>query len=173
MEIELERTFLLKYKPEDLDESKSVEIFDIYFPKEKFHPVLRIRSRDNKDFEITKKLPKNGDDSSEQEEYTIKLSKEEFDSLSTVDGKRVRKIRYYYDLKNGHNAEIDVFLDELKGLCMVDFEFKTIEEKENFVPLDFCLAEVTQDKWLAGGMLAGGNYEDAKQFLDKYGYKFL
>lgn len=173
MEIELERTFLLKYKPENLDKCKSVEILDVYFPKEEFHPVLRIRSRDNKDFEITKKTPQNGNDSSEQEEHTIKLSKDEFIALSKLNGKRVRKIRYYFILENGCNAEIDIFLDDLKGLCMADFEFKTKKEKDNFIAPAFCLAEVTQDKWSAGGMLAGGNYAEAQKFLDKYGYTKL
>ncbi len=42
MEIELERTFLLKYKPKDLEKYKSVEILDIYFPYSSEHPVLRL-----------------------------------------------------------------------------------------------------------------------------------
>ena len=170
MEIELERTFLLKYKPQDLEKFPSCEIFDVYVPKEEFHPVLRIRSRDRKKFEITKKFPIDGNNSSEQEEYTIILSEAEFNAFSKLESKKVRKIRYYYSLLDGQKAEVDIFLDELEGLCMVDFEFKTKEEKEKFVAPDFCLAEVTQDKWLAGGMLAGGNYLEAQKFLDKYKY---
>lgn len=173
MEIELERTYLLKYKPEDLDKCKSVEIFDIYIPKEEHHPVLRIRSRNGEKFEMTKKFPIKGNNSSEQEEHTIVLSEKEFNALTKLDGKKVRKIRYYYPFGGDQNAEVDIFLDELKGLCLVDFEFKTKEEKENFVAPEFCLAEVTQDKWLAGGILAGGNYKDTEKFLEKYNYKMI
>jgi CYTH domain-containing protein len=173
MEIELERTFLLKYKPEGLDKCKSVEIYDTYFPKEEFHPFLRLRNKDNKKFEMTKKFPINGKDSSEQVEHTIILSDGEYKELAKLDGKEVRKIRYYYELPNGQIAEVDIFKDKLEGLGSVDFEFKTKEEKEKFIAPDFCLAEVSQDKWLAGGMLAGGNYLEAQKFLEKYNYKKL
>lgn len=54
MEIELERTFLLKKFPADLKTLKSMEIFDIYIPQSAPHPILRIRKK-----EINTKLPKN------------------------------------------------------------------------------------------------------------------
>lgn len=171
MEIELERTFLLKYKPDGLDNSKFVELTDIYFPKEEHHPVLRLRNRGGEKFELTKKFPINGDNSSEQEEHTIILSEAEFKVLSKLDGKRVCKTRYYYNLSNGNDAEIDIFHDELDGLKLVDFEFSSKEEKEKFVAPDFCLVEVTYDKWLAGGILAGGKYSDFEKFLEKYNYQ--
>ena len=50
MEIELERTFLLKHKPENLENSLFCEITDIYFPLEERHPALRLRNRDGKNF---------------------------------------------------------------------------------------------------------------------------
>jgi len=36
---------------------------------------------------------------------------------------------------------------------------------------DFCLADVTQEEFLAGGFLAGKKYLDIQSFLDKHGYK--
>ena len=45
MEIELERTFLLKNIPAGLEKCKSIEIIDIYIPKSARHPVLRIRKK--------------------------------------------------------------------------------------------------------------------------------
>lgn len=173
MEIELERTFLLKYKPENLKESPSCEILDIYFSKEDRHPALRLRSRDGKKFEITKKIDVNKDDATEKEEHTIILSDKEFFALEKAEGKKLRKIRYYYEVSPGRKAEIDIFLDDLIGLGLVDFEFKTREEKEKFSAPDFCLAEVSQDEWLAGGMLAGKKYFDIEKYLDKYNYKNL
>ena len=50
-------------------------------------------------------------------------------------------------------------------------KFKTKEEKDNFVAPDFCLAEVSQDKWLAGGMLAGGSISDLEECFKRYNYK--
>ncbi len=38
---------------------------------------------------------------------------------------------------------------------------------------DFCLVEVTQEDFVAGGMLCGKSYEDIKADLDRYGYTKL
>ncbi|MBA4319542.1 MAG: hypothetical protein C0412_14165 [Flavobacterium sp.] len=171
MEIELERTYLLKYFPEGIKEKKSIEIFDIYIPKSVDHAILRIRQK-GESFEMTKKEPLQGNDSSEQQEHTIKLSKEEFSELAVVDGKKLHKMRYLCPCGK-KTAEIDVYLDDFEGLCLVDFEFESIEEKNKFNPPDFCLAEITQEKFCAAGWLAGKKYSDIEQFLDKYGYKKL
>ena len=170
MAVELERTFLLKELPTDLKNCKSEEFLDIYIPKSVPHPILRIRKRGSI-FEITKKSPKSAD-ASEQEEKTIPLSEKEFAVLSTISGKRLRKIRYYYPINN-KIAEIDLFLDDLKGLGLVDFEFSSFKEKENFQIPDFCLVDVTQEEFIAGGSLAEKEYSDIKPFLDKYNYQKL
>ena len=169
MEIELEKTFLLKEIPDSLKNCKSVEIFDIYIPQSLPHPILRIRKKGDI-YEMTKKEPVSRTDSSEQKEQTISLSKEEFFELALLEGKRLRKIRYFYPLKNGI-AEIDIFLDDLMGLALGEFEFNTPEEKEKFAMPNFCLVDVTQEKFIAGGWLAGKKYSDIELFLTKYNYK--
>lgn len=171
MKIELERTFLLKNVPENLKDCKSVEIFDIYIPQSTPHPILRIRKKGDV-LEITKKSPVDLNDCSEQSEETIPLTKEEFSDFLKLDGKRIRKIRYYYPINN-KTAEIDVFLDDLEGLALVDVEFSSNEEKSSFIVPDFCLVDVTQEEFLAGGILAGKKYLDIQPILDKYGYKKL
>ncbi len=123
MELELERTFLLKEIPKNLKNCKSVEILDIYIPQTVEHPILRVRKKGDA-FEMTKKSPIIGSDSSEQGEQTIFLSTGEFSELLKLEGKKLRKIRYYYPVNN-KIAEIDIFLDDLEGLALVDFEFKT------------------------------------------------
>lgn len=169
MEIELERTFLLKYIPEGLGKCECREILDIYIPENSAHPTLRIRKR-GEVFEITKKSPISNNDSSEQSEHTISLTKDEFDELAQIKGKRLHKNRFFYAHEDGV-AEIDIYLDNLEGLAVADFEFSSREEMENFQMPDFCLAEVTQDKAIAGGMLAGKSYADFEKNLDKYNYK--
>lgn len=169
MEIELERTFLVKSLPKDFEKSNYAEIIDIYIPENEEHPVLRIRKR--KDiFEITKKTILRGKDSSVQTEQTISLSENEFLKLSKIKGKRLRKIRYYFNFKN-RVAEIDVYKDDLEGLVMVDFEFNLEKEKEEFQMPEFCLAEVTQEKHTAAGMMAGKKYSEISNLLSKYSYK--
>ena len=169
--IELEKTYLARKLPEGLKSCKFKEIIDIYIPKASKHPKLRIRKNGNK-FEATKKEPVSNQDASRLEEQTIILTEAEFDSFKELDGKKVRKLRYYYDY-NRKIAEIDVFQDSLRDLVLVDFEFATIEEKDNFEIPDFCLADVTQEVFTAGGMICGKNYENIKDSLERFNYKKL
>ena len=166
--IELERTFLAKSLP-DLRSSESTEIIDIYIPKETEHPTLRIRKLGDI-YEMTKKTPVKDDDSSKQLEQTIVLSEDEFNSLRTLDGKVTHKIRYFYRLNN-KVMEIDVFQGNLKGLVLVDVEFDKEETMNEFEMPDFCLCEVTQETFLAGGMLCGKTYDDIENDLERFNYK--
>lgn len=159
----------MKNIPVDLKTLKSMEVFDIYIPKSTLHSHLRIRKKGDK-FEITKKYPVKDGDSSRLSEETIPLTKEEFEEFSQLEGRRVRKIRHYFKV-GADMAEIDVFQDDLKGLILIDFEFKTVEAKNDFVMPDFCLADVTQEKFTAGGILAGKKYSDIEKELRKYNYK--
>lgn len=169
--IELEKTYLAKKIPEGLENCKFKEIIDIYIPKSAEHPKLRIRKNGDK-FEITKKKPVDDRDASHQEEQTIILNKDEFEALNQIEDKRTRKIRYYYDFA-GRTVEIDVFKDSLKGLIVVDFEFETVEEKNSFEMPDFCLAEITQEDFIAGGMICRKSYKDIEEDLERFGYKKL
>jgi len=169
--IELEKTFLVKEIPKGLKDCKSKEIIDIYFPKSSVHPTLRVRKNGDR-FEMTKKEPVNEGDSSHQEEQTIILREDEFNELLKLDGKKAHKIRYYYDY-NGRTAEIDVFQGALKGLVIVDFEFKTMEEKDSFEIPGFCSADITQEVFIAGGMICGKSYEDIEEELKRFNYTKL
>lgn len=168
--IELERTFLAKTLPPSLKNCKHKEIFDKYFPKESHHPVLRLR-KNGTSFELTKKEPINNDPS-HQEEQTIVLSEKEFLALRLVPGREVRKMRYYYPYNN-LILEFDIFQDALQGLVLVDVEFTTKREKDSFVMPDFCLAEVTKEVFIAGGMLCGKSFSDIEQQLATFKYKKL
>ncbi|MBP9792261.1 MAG: hypothetical protein KBC27_03520 [Rickettsiales bacterium] len=167
--LELEKTFLAKFIP-DVSQCKHKELFDIYLPKNSYHPNLRIRKNGNK-FEITKKTMVDNDPS-KQLEHNIALSEDEFLSLSKADGKIVKKIRYYYNY-NGRTAEIDIFQEDLYGLVLVDFEFDKEEDKNNFPLPDFCLLDVTGIEFIAGGMLCGRKYQDIEAQLNQLGYQKL
>ncbi len=170
--IELEKTYLVKKLPENLKSFKFKEIIDVYIPKTSEHPKLRLRKNGNK-FELTKKEPVNDGDASHQKEQTIILTETEFNALNQqLEGKRVRKIRYFYGY-NGIIAEFDVFQDKLSGLVVVDFEFATLDEKDNFQMPDFCLVDITQEVFIAGGMICGKSYDDIEENLDKFEYSKL
>src|SRR5260370_42699898 len=120
--IELERTYLAKHLPKDLEKYPHKDMVDRYIPKQKTHPILRIRKNGDK-YEITKKNP-TGEDRSKHIEQTVKINKDEFQAISQVDAKKVHKTRYLMPYGK-YTAEIDVFQDDLAGLVLIDFEFPT------------------------------------------------
>ena len=168
-EVELELTFLAKELPESIKTAKPTRIVDIYIPDTPEHSHLRLRQKGEK-YEITKKTPVVEGNASEQIEQTISLTREEFFALSSCSKKRVAKDRYTVEIE-GRVAEIDVFIDELKGLVLIDFEFSTVDEKSAFKTPSVVLADVTQEDFIAGGLLAGKTYSDIASELERFNYR--
>ena len=90
--------------------------------------------------------------------------------INTAIKKGVVKKRYFAKIE-GHDAEVDVFLEDLAGLVLVDFEFSDAEEKNKFKMPKSLLADVTPEEFIAGGMLAGKKYEEIEGKLEEFGYK--
>ncbi|MBX4198546.1 hypothetical protein KW782_04425 [Candidatus Parcubacteria bacterium] len=166
---ELELTYLAKELPPKLKESPSKELLDIYIPSSARHPILRIRKSGSK-YEITKKHPVKDGDASHQLETTIPITEEEFKELNQLSGKRVEKVRYYYK-ENGLLYEVDAFKGDLAGLVLIDVEFDSAKAKNEFIPPSWCLIEVIQEEFIAGGMLCGKKYSDIEAKLSTFGYK--
>ena len=74
---------------------------------------------------------------------------------------------------NGAPAEVDVFTEDLAGLVLIDFEFSTEAEKDDFTPPSIALADVTQEDFIAGGLLAGKTYDTITPELARFCYKKL
>lgn len=168
-EIEYEKTYLAKRLPEGLASARSVVIRDVYVPETARHAVLRLRAKDDS-YVITKKTILHGTDSSIMNEETIPLSTEEYQALASCSKKEFVKRRHFMKIE-GHDAEVDVFEEKLKGLVIIDFEFPSEKEKQQFVMPDICLADVTQEEGIAGGILAGKSYEDIESLLKSYQYE--
>ena len=170
--IELELTFLAKRIPSEIESVTPTRIVDIYIPDTSEHSHLRLRQKGDK-YELTKKTPIQDGDASAQLEQTINLSKLEFEAIAVISQKRVVKDRYRVMLGN-REAEVDVFRDELQGLVVIDFEFATPAEKARFVaPADVVLADITQEDFIAGGLLAGKSYADIEPELARFKYQRL
>ncbi len=169
--IEIEKTYLANKLPKDLKKFKSKEIIDIYLPKNSKHARLRVRKSGNL-YTITKKYLINKKTASRQIEENIKIDKEEFKSLEAANGNKIKKNRYYYYYL-GKCLEIDVFWGKLKGLVLIDVEFKSNREMNNFSMPDFCLADVTEEEVIAGGVLSQHSYVSLNNFLKKFNYKKL
>lgn len=176
--LELENTYLIKNLPQDfLNDIKnwtndvliwSKEIIDIYIPKDSTHSKIRLRKNWEK-YELTKKETINEWDASIQKEQTIVLNQSEFELFASLEWKKVEKIRYFYKY-NWHTAEIDIFKWDLTWLIVVDFEFKTTKDKNKFKKPDFCLADITQDDFIAWWVIAWKKYSDLENILDWYNY---
>lgn len=169
--IELELTYLAKSLPANLADCEHKEMIDLYIENGTDHADLRVRKSGDK-YELTRKTPVTEGDASAQTETTITLNEAEFESFASVRARKVEKIRYYFD-HEGKTAEFDVFGGNLAGLVVVDFEFATKAEKAAFVMPDFCLADITQEKFIAGGVLAGKSYADIGSELDRFSYQKL
>ena len=168
-ELEIERTYLAKDLPVGLEKCACREIIDLYLPRKAVHAKLRVR-KSGDSYAITKKTPVSEASASIQTEETIKITPEEFKALLKADVRKIEKRRYLYPVGK-LTAEIDVFGGKLKGLVLVDFEFNSASEAQNFVMPDFCLADVTEEDYIAGGVLSKYSYRQLKQFLKGYEYK--
>lgn len=170
--IELELTFLAKRIPNELNDVTPTRVVDIYIPDTSEHSHLRLRQKGD-NYEMTKKKPLQDGDASAQLEQTINLSKQEFEAMAVISQKHVVKDRYRVTL-DGREAEVDVFRDKLQGLVVIDFEFATPEEKARFIaPADVVLADITQEDFIAGGLLAGKSYADIEPELARFNYRQL
>ncbi len=169
--IELELTYLAKKIPEGLNTCPSKKIVDMYIENGTGHADLRVR-QNGEAYEITRKHPVDDGDASKQIETTIPLKHTEFESFSSAQVKKIAKTRYFYEYNN-HTAEFDIFEDELAGLVLVDFEFDDEMGKDDFTIPDFCLADITQEIFIAGGILAGKSYGDIAADLERFAYKKL
>jgi CYTH domain-containing protein len=170
-EVELELTFLAKFLPKEVKAASSEEMLDIYIPNNSDFPVLRLRKKGN-NYEITKKTPLKLGDYSSHVEHTIPLTLKEFEALKDCSSRTVSKIRYQAVI-NGYKSEVDVFQRELHGLVMIDFEFDSKKDMNNFKPPDCCLIDVTQEREILGGQLAGKKYDDLRLWLAEKRYESI
>lgn len=125
--MEIERKYLVKYLPENLEKFEQKRISQGYICT---NPVVRIR-RSNEDYYLTYKSR----GLMAREEYEMPLTAETFEHmLPKIDGILIDKIRYMIPLNEKHVAELDVFQGKLAPLRLVEVEFESIEEANAFVP---------------------------------------
>ena len=104
--MEIERKYLLKQLPSNLDSYASKKIAQGYLCTS---PVVRVR-RSNDSYYMTYK----GAGLMVREEYNLPLTKEAYDHLvQKIDGRLIEKTRYLIPLDGGLTAELDVFEGDL------------------------------------------------------------
>ena len=134
--MEIERKYLVKALPENLEGYEQKRIAQGYMCT---NPVLRIR-RSNDEYFLTYK----GQGLMAREEHEFPISAEAFEHmLPKIDGILIDKIRYMIPLDETHTAELDIFQGVLAPLRLVEVEFASIEEADNFVAPDWFGDDVT------------------------------
>ena len=148
--IEIERKFLVKKIPDNLDTYERIDMIQGYLNTA---PVVRVR-KENDDYVLTYK----GSGLLSHSEYNLPLNKESFEHLlKKCDGIIISKSRYKIPLENGLIAELDIFKGDLDSLKLVEVEFGSVEEANNFIPPEWFGEDVTTD----------GRYHNS--YISKYG----
>ena len=136
--MEIERKFLIKNLPENLEQYDHKEIAQGYLCTS---PVVRIR-RSNDDYYLTYK----GKGMMVREEYNLPLTKEPYLHLKEkIDGRLIEKTRYLISLTDKLTAELDVFHGDLAPLTLVEVEFESVEEANAFTAPEWFGEDVTND----------------------------
>ena len=121
--MEIERKYLLKQLPSNLDSYASKKIAQGYLCTS---PVVRVR-RSNDSYYMTYK----GAGLMVREEYNLPLTKEAYDHLvQKIDGRLT--------------AELDVFEGDLAPLTLVEVEFDSVDAANEFTAPDWFGEDVTE-----------------------------
>ncbi len=138
--MEIERKFLVKKIPFNLEKFKKYEIRQAYLSYPKSEETVRLRQQDDTYYRTIKTKG-----SIARVEIETKISKEEFekDWLKKVSGV-VSKTRYL--IPHGEfTIELDIYKDALSGLITAEVEFESLDKCELYTPPEWFDAEVTKD----------------------------
>lgn len=151
--MEIERKFLVKSLPEQLDHFPAFKIEQGYLNTE---PVLRIR-RKNDSYIFTYKSA----GLMSREEIEVPLTEQAYAHLvPKCDGNFISKTRYRIPDDQGYTIEFDVFHDCFQGLLLAEVEFPSEEEATSYQPPEWFSCEVTQESSFHNSSLSNANPED-------------
>ena len=135
--MEIERKFLVSRIPDALQKFPCVRMEQAYISTD---PLIRIRRAGERCILTCK-----GRGLLSREEFELDMTPEAYERLSAkADGVRIVKDRYRVPLGE-RVAELDVFHAPLAPLVLVEVEFPTEADAENFMPPDWFGREVTFD----------------------------
>lgn len=150
---EIERKFLLKSLPEDLDRYASYEIEQAYLCS---NPTVRVRKGGEK-YTMTYKSGGGMDHA----EYNLPLDAASYAHLlEKCDGRVITKRRY--KIPYGRLLiELDIFSGCMEGLILAEVEFDSVEEANAFEMPDWFSEDVTADpKYRNVEMALGNSWEN-------------
>lgn len=146
--MEIEKKFLLKEIPTDLDKYECLNLVQAYISTD---PVIRLRNNNNEEYFLTLKSKGH----LVREEIEFPLTKEQFQNLwPKIESKVIKKKRYLIPLQNNLIAELDIYEDFLDSLTTVEVEFPSKLEAERFKAPDWFGKDVTHDSRYKNSSLA-------------------
>lgn len=155
--MEIERKFLIKSLPDDLNHYPCDTLTQAYISTE---PVIRVRQK-NTDYILT--LKSSG--LLAREEVEMPLSEESFTHLLTKkDGISIEKKRYKIP-DPPYLIELDVFEGDYSGFCMAEVEFPDIEHANTYKAPSWFGPEVTMDSRFHNSSLSKRTPDQIKEFL--------
>ncbi len=144
---EIERKFLIKNLPENLENFTHYEIRQGYISTD---PTIRLRQQDD-NYILTVKSA----GLMKKQEYELNLTEDQFNRLwEKTEGNTIEKTRYVIPLNNGLKAELDVYKGFLSGFMNVEVEFPSTKEAILFDIPNWFGQEVTQDPRYSNSSLA-------------------
>lgn len=144
--MEIERKFLIKQLPENLEEYPKRHLEQGYLCTA---PVVRIR-KDNDSYELTYK----SGGMMVRQEYNLPLDLSSYEHLKTkIDGRLIAKTRYMIPYSI-YTIELDVFENDLAPLLLAEVEFPSEEEANTFIPPAWFGEDVTFSKLYHNSVLS-------------------
>ena len=138
---EIERKFLVRFLPDNLDQYQSEEINQGYIVIMEDGTEVRLRKISDKYFQTIKS---GGDEI--RNETEIEITEQQFDSLWKItEGKRLEKVRYKIPYGKS-TIELDIYHDSLEGLITAEIEFDSPQASDVFDPPEWFGNEITGDK---------------------------
>ena len=139
--IEIERKFIVKTMPV-LSHAQKTYIHQGYITHSNDSVEVRLRQKDEQYF-ITVK----SGSGMVRGEREISIEQKQFETLwPDTQGKRIGKHRWTGQLNTLETFELDVFMGELESLVLVEVEFSSTKQADDFQPADWFGREVTADK---------------------------
>lgn len=158
--MEIERKYLVRDLPDDLDQYEHYEIEQAYLCTS---PTLRIRKMGEMYILTVKESLRTESSALHNREEEFALSKQAYDHLlSKCDSGRVGKTRYRINLRRqtgdgayeGLIAELDIFHGRHRGLMLVEVEFPNTHSANCFVPPEWFGEDVSSDYHYRNSYLA-------------------
>jgi len=146
------RKFLVKSVP-DLS-NLSVTQYNRFYLYNANGVVVRVQSVGGK-YELERKADKSELVRNEQK---IEITKDEFEVLSKLTDKNILRDSYL----------ISVYHGKFEGLARAEVSFKSVEEAQNYKPLDWFENEVTNSPLAKDGELLNLSKEEFEELLNKF-----